>query len=251
MTRLLPVMVMAAVALAAGPRSTWATATRARRRVRAFRAPAAPGSHWPGSSRAPGSWVSPRRPDARPGPAARSVDLDHAVVLETVARSLRSGSSFTGALGEAVAELSGNQAADDLDRALSAVRAGAPVVEALERWAGPDAGRGRARVLAGTSLVLGAELGGMPARSLDAAAAGLRDRAALALEVRALSSQARASAAVMVLGPPVFLVLASGADHRLLHVLLGTPLGLGCVAAGVVLDASGAWWMAWLVRRVS
>jgi len=183
------------------------------------------------------------------GHPARSVDLDHALVLETVARSLRSGSSLTRALHEAVTELPASDAVDDLDRALAAVRVGAPVAAALEGWTMP--GAGRARLLAGTALTLAAELGGMPARSLDAAASGLRDRAALAREVRALSSQARASASVMVLGPPAFLTLASGADHRLPGVLFGSPAGLACLVTGIALDGAGAWWMALLVRRVS
>ncbi len=144
-------------------------------------------------------------------------------MLEVVARSLRSGASLTGALAEAVAELPPGEAVDDLERSLASIRAGAPVVDALERWRAASASR--PRVLAGTALALGAELGGVPARSLDAAASGLRDRAALAREVRALSSQARASATVMVLGPPLFLVAASTADHRLLLVLFGSPLG--------------------------
>ena len=123
------------------------------------------------------------------------------------------------------------------------------MVGSLEQWiaSAPT----EARVLCGTALVLGAELGGLPARSLDAAASGLRDRAALAREVRALSSQARASAAVMVIGPVVFLLLASLVDGRVPKVLLASPLGIGCLVAGVTLDATGAWWMAVMVRRVS
>ncbi len=170
-------------------------------------------------------------------------------MLEVVARSLRSGASLTGALAEAVADLPAGGAVDDLERALAMIRAGASVVDALDRWT--KAAGVRPRVLAGTALALGAELGGMPARSLDAAAAGLRDRAALAREVRALSSQARSSATVMVLGPPLFLGAASTADHRLLQVLLGSPRGLGCVVAGVALDVGGAWWMSALVRRAA
>ncbi|MGZ4726119.1 MAG: type II secretion system F family protein [Acidimicrobiales bacterium] len=248
MTRLLLVVLVALAVGVARPGSTWGSAARARRRAWAARpSEAAPG---PTSPIGPAGPTDPPRPPRR-GLAltSRSVDLDHALLLETVARSLRSGSSLTRALGEAVAELPPSDAVHDLERALSAVRSGASVVAALERWSVD--GRGRARVLAGTALTLGAELGGAPARSLDAAAAGLRDRAALAREVRALSSQARASAAVMVVGPPLFLVLASVADHRLPQVLLGSPMGLGCLVAGIALDAAGAWWMATLVRRVS
>jgi tight adherence protein B len=181
--------------------------------------------------------------------SSRGADIDHARLLEAVARSLRSGSSLTGAVHEALAELPTSPAALDLDRSMAAVRAGAPVVDALDAWTSGD--NSRARRLAGTALTLGAELGGMPARSLDAAASGLRDRAEVAREVRALSAQARASAVVMVLAPPVFVALASAADTALVRVLISTPLGLTCLVAGLTLDLAGALWMGVLVRRVS
>lgn len=184
----------------------------------------------------------------RSGPRG-STDLEHALLLEVVARSLRSGASLSGALAEAVVEVPHGDAVADLERSLAAIRAGASVVDALEQWT--TASATRSRVLAGTALALAAEVGGMPSRSLDAAASGLRDRAALAGEVRALSSQARSSATVMVLGPPLFLAAASMADHRLVEVLFGSLLGLGCLLAGVALDLAGAWWMAALVRGVT
>jgi tight adherence protein B len=176
-------------------------------------------------------------------------DLDHALVLETVARPLRAGASLMAAVDEALAELPASVAARDLARAMASVRAGASLAVALERWSTSDPAPGRAA--AGTALVLAAELGGAPSRPLEQAASGLRDRAALAGEVRALSSQARASAAVMVLGPPVFLVVATMMDRRLAHVLFATPAGLGCLVVGAALDLAGTAWMARLVERVS
>ena len=105
-------------------------------------------------------------------------------------------------------------------------------------------------MLAGTALALGAELGGAQARCLDAAAASLRERASLEREVRALSSQARASAAVMVAAPMGFAVFSGTTDPRVAQVLVSTPLGWACLVGGLLLDGLGAGWMARLARRI-
>jgi len=171
-------------------------------------------------------------------------EAEHAELLASVARSLRAGFSFPAALEQAVT--AGRSAAvADLDRALGQVRNGAPLVGTLDGWA---AANDPVRAVAGAALALGAELGGARAAALDAAAAGLRDRAALTGEIRALTAQARASAAVMVVAPLGFALvswLTGGAQG------FATPLGLACVAAGVALDAVGAAWMAAWTRRVS
>ncbi len=129
---------------------------------------------------------------------------------------------------------------------LVAVGRGAPLGPALDRWA---AGDDPVRAMTGVALSFGAEVGGARARALDEAAAGLRDRAELAREIRALTSQARASAAVMVVAPVAFAGvgwLTGGVSAR----VFTTPLGLVCLAAGLALDLLGAWWMASWTRSV-
>jgi tight adherence protein B len=96
---------------------------------------------------------------------------------------------------------------------------------------------------------LAGDAGGSVASVLDGVTDTLRDRIALEREVAALSSQARASAAVLVVAPVVFAVLAAVADPRVARVLLGSPLGWACLAAGAALDGVGALWMARLVGR--
>jgi len=177
-----------------------------------------------------------------------STDLDHALVLEAVARSLRGGGSLSQAIDDAVQSLPASAAAVELGEAARRVAAGARWRDALDAWsARPD----DARVLAGAALTLGAELGGASARSLDAAAGGLRDRARLAREVRALTSQARSSALVMVTAPVAFLVVAASADRQIAVVLMASPAGWLCLAVGVALDLVGAAWMARMTRQGS
>jgi tight adherence protein B len=181
----------------------------------------------------------------------RSTDVEHALVLEGIARALRGGGSLAVAVDEVVAGLPPGPAVTDLARAAASARSGLPLVDALDRWGRASGPGDDARVLAAAALTLGADLGGSSAQSLDAAAAGLRDRAALGREVRALTSQARASAAVLVVAPLGFVVVAGAADGRVTTTLLTTPVGLVCLVAGVVLDLVGALWMARMTRRAS
>jgi tight adherence protein B len=180
-----------------------------------------------------------------------STDTEHAALLEAVARSMRGGGSLVQAIGEVCEGSPPGAAASDLAVALRSVHAGVPLADALSTWATAAGPGDDARRLAGAALTLGADLGGASARSLDAAAVGLRDRAALGREVRALTSQARASAVVMVSAPVAFLVLGTAADHRVSQALLTVPTGLVCLASGVVLDLIGAAWMARMTRRIT
>ncbi|MCE2807319.1 MAG: hypothetical protein LW869_02570 [Actinobacteria bacterium] len=74
-------------------------------------------------------------------------------------------------------------------------------------------------------------------------------RVALEREVAALSSQARASAVVLVVAPVVFAAAASMVDGRILDLLLGEPIGWACLGLGLGLDALGAVWMTRLIGR--
>jgi tight adherence protein B len=174
---------------------------------------------------------------------ARRADQALPAVLDQVTRQLRSGSSL------AVAVRVSTTASPDRTTARLADDLGAGVAlgEAVERWrrAVPTP----ARHLVAAALGLAAEAGGAVALVLDGVTDTLRDRVALDREVAALSSQARASAAVLVAAPVAFAVLASGADHRVAEALFGQPLGWACLAGGAVLDVVGALWMARLVAR--
>ncbi len=186
-------------------------------------------------------------------------EIDHAEVLEAVARSLRGGQSLAVALAEAAEGGVGRPAGAALARSLRRLEAGAGVAVVIDDWVQAGVGpvpspvttAGHARVVAGAALALGAELGGAQARSLDAAAASLRDRASLEREVRALGAQARASAAVLVLAPLAFAAFSWATDPRVAQVLVASPLGWACVGLGLALDAAGASWMGRLARSVA
>jgi tight adherence protein B len=168
--------------------------------------------------------------------------------IDAMARALRSGGSLRQAVEEAAASSTGLLAAE-LGVIVADVRDGASLPAALERWS-------RARPLPSVRLVtaalgLGAETGGASAQAIDGVSSTLRTNLGIAGEVRALSSQARLSALVIVLAPLAFTFLAAMSDPSTGTFLLRTPVGLACLAAGLALDALGWWWMRRIIAVVA
>lgn len=178
--------------------------------------------------------------------ARRARQLERALpfALDDVARSLRSGASLRMALVEASTRASG-VLRDDLSRVARELDGGSALHDALEQW---EVRRPvRSVRLAVAALSLAAETGGASARAIDGVAATLRVNLGIAGEVKALASQAKMSALVIVLAPVAFTALAASADHRTARFLVATPFGLACLAGGLTLDALGWAWM----RRIT
>lgn len=170
---------------------------------------------------------------------------DLPILLESVARSMRSGASLRMALEEGAAA-TGEPIADDLRSLVGDMAGGVSLADALARW---EARRPLPGVrLSVAALSLGVETGGAHARAIDGVAATLRSELALAAEVRALSSQARYSALVLVAAPVVFALLASAADGSAASFLFRTPAGWACLTSGLALDGIAALWMRRLAR---
>jgi tight adherence protein B len=182
---------------------------------------------------------------ARRGRGELALEAALPAALEAVARALRSGASLRQAVAEA-AEVTPGALGSELGAVAAHADHGVPLVEALEGFASrrPLAGVR----LATAALCLGAETGGAEARAVDGVADTLRERLALAAEVRALSAQTRASMVVIGLAPLGFCAFASAADDRTSTFLFRTPLGLALLTAGLVLDGLGALWMRRLCR---
>ncbi|CAN5802952.1 hypothetical protein BH24ACT2_BH24ACT2_19330 [soil metagenome] len=179
------------------------------------------------------------------GRADRLVEDTLPDALEGMARSLRSGASLRQAVDE-TATVTAGLLGLDLSTVASEVAQGRVLTDALDRWGGRRPLPGVH--LAVSALALGAETGGAHARAIDGVAATLRSRLGVVREVRALSSQARLSGVVITLAPLGFSALAAATDERTAGFLLRTPLGLFCLAAGLLLDAAAALWMVRLSR---
>jgi tight adherence protein B len=191
----------------------------------------------------------------RGAPRRRVVATERALpgVLDAVARQLRAG----GSLSQAIAAARPPAASPDLRAQWERLNALVPVVgatAALEDWSSSSATASsldsRSVRLAGAALALASTTGGSPARAIDGVAATLRSRLAVSDEIRALSSQARASAVVIALSPLVFGVLGGASDSRS-RAFLASPAGSTLLVLGLALDAIGGWWMARLCRAPS
>ncbi|MEV0121260.1 type II secretion system F family protein [Streptomyces sp. NPDC050703] len=130
--------------------------------------------------------------------------------------------------------------------ALAAARFGGEVPDALREAAREPGAEGllglaacwRVAVDRGAGLAAGLE-------RLEAALRSERDQRA---ELRAQLAGAR-STAVMLAGLPVLgLLMGSALGAEPLRVLLHTGAGLGCLAAGAVLEGAGMWWALRIVR---
>jgi tight adherence protein B len=165
--------------------------------------------------------------------------------LESISRSLRSSASLLQAVEEAT-EAVPDPLAADLRRVVLDVRRGLPLADAFQDWA---TRRGRSSVrLAATAFGIGLEAGGPLAVAIDGVALTLRQQLAMADEIGSLSAQARLSALVIAVAPIGFLAVSTASDRRTLGFLVGTPSGIACLAAGLVLDAIGGLWMGLLTR---
>jgi tight adherence protein B len=167
--------------------------------------------------------------------------------LERVASELRSGGTVAVAIG-AVAAGDG-PLARDMVRVDTRVRLGASLVQALGAWTAERAAPG-VDATAG-ALAMCSSVGGRSADALDGLATSLRDRLGVAAEARALSSQAQMSALVVGGVPIAYIAWSAVVDPHGTQVLIGTPIGRGCLALGLALEALGAWWMRRIVRSGS
>lgn len=172
------------------------------------------------------------------------IDGELPALLEAVARQLRAGASLTQALTGA-APRPGGALEPSWEQTTSSIRE-VGVAEACSRWRNRPQARPAER-LAATALALAADTGGAPARAVDGVAGTLRSRQALSAELRALTSSARASAAMIALAPVAFGGLAAVTDPRT-SAFTRTTEGTALFCAGLVLDGLGWWWMARLCR---
>ena len=182
-------------------------------------------------------WPGRRRWSERRARAARR--LAWPSVADEIGSALRSGASLRQALGEVATR--GGAAAPRLAELVHPVSRGDDVPAAARRWAdrSEDAGE---RLLAGAVELAAGATRAEPVL-FDTVARTLRERAALAGEMRVQTAQARASAAALSALPLAFTGLCALADRSVLSFLAGTLPGLACLVLGVGLQGLGLWWM--------
>lgn len=155
-----------------------------------------------------------------------------------LAGSLRSGATLEVALRDLAPSVAG-VLKTELDGAVALLDRGHGMDRVLQAW-------GRATRIDGMELVVAAcrfsegGASGLDA-ALDGVAAALVDRIEVADELRALASQARTSAAVLIALPLVGATLFALLDPGFAPVLFRTAAGRVCLVLGVSLDGAGAW----------
>lgn len=176
----------------------------------------------------------------------RAQHHDLAALIDVVLFQLAAGTSLASALESAARHPS--PLADDLHRLAARLHHGLGVQAAVDDWATASGSAG-VQLLADAVAIAGVS-GGSQQAALLGVQATLRDRDALAREVRALATQARTSGVVLVLTPIGFAAVVALVDPRV-AAFYGTPAGWGCVSVGLALDAAGARWMDRLARAVA
>jgi tight adherence protein B len=169
-------------------------------------------------------------------------------VAAALARSVRSGGSLLDAVEEVRTTVvaPGTALAADLEELCASARRGSRVDDALARWGERSGDPGVALVVAACRF--GHAQGGDLAAALDGAAVALLDQLETADQARALASQARTSAAVLVSLPVLGALGFSLLDPAVARTLLATPTGVTCLVVGLALEGTGAWVLSRMVR---
>jgi tight adherence protein B len=224
----------------------WALSAAVRRPSRSTRVAAgAAAARWPrsvavagrDSARGAVGWWRGRRAE---------VGLPEAV--DAVAAAVGAGRSLADGLAAAAAG-SPPLLAAELDEVVATIGRGLPTSTAVARWAERSSVDGVPLVAA--AIALAGDAGGNVEHALAGVGATLRERRALTREIRALSSQARASAGTIAAAPLAFGSLAVLADGDTARFLVGSPGGLACLSVGLLLDLAGFRWMRRLAGQVS
>jgi tight adherence protein B len=191
----------------------------------------------------------------RPGGADEEATIERAAaVAEQLATLLSAGvgvaaawSHLAPALGSGPGpDPDGRAEADPIATAAAAAREGLPVHEALRR--GASTGPWRALAAAWeVAAACGAPLAG----SLRGLAAALRDEAQLRREVRTALAGPNASARLVAWLPAIAVGFGLVLGFDTLGVLLGSPLGFGCLLAGLALLWAGRRWNRALAARAA
>jgi tight adherence protein B len=166
-------------------------------------------------------------------------------VLQSLASSLRAGYSTSQAL-DAAAAMGLSPASEELAAALSEVRIGRPLPDALRAVAARTSSTDLDWVV--VALEVNAEMGGSLAELLETVESTLRARESLRRNVRTLSAEGRVSAVMIFALPFVTLGTISVLNPAYVQLLYSGATGWAISATAMVLMAVGGLWLRRVVR---
>ncbi|MEE9473869.1 MAG: type II secretion system F family protein, partial [Acidimicrobiia bacterium] len=160
--------------------------------------------------------------------------------LTLTSTSLRAGYSLLQAV-EAVAQESPEPTRREFGRALTEIRLGRPMIDAL----GDIAVRMESQDFEWAVLAISIqrEVGGNLAEVLQTTAEMMNQRDRLRREMKALTAEGRISAVIMGVLPFFLFGLISFVNPSYLAPLYSTPIGLGLVGFAILLIIAGVVWM--------
>lgn len=161
-------------------------------------------------------------------------------VCTALAAELRAGRPPLAAL-EAAGDVAVGGCADALRQVVVTARLGGDVHRALAGLPDDAPSASVLRRLAACWQV-SARTGGRLAAAVDRLADGLRAEQRQRRDVAAQLAGPRATARLLAVLPVAGIAMAAALGAAPGHVLLHTPIGIGCLFAGVVLDVAGVVW---------
>jgi tight adherence protein B len=175
----------------------------------------------------------------------RSAEDQLADAARAISAGLRAGLSVPQSLSYAVQEAQ-PPLRESLATLVDSIQMGVPVEQGLDSWA-QEAGSDDARLLAGV-LRLHRRSGGQLPAVLDQVAATLRARRAAALEVGALTAQARLSGAILGFLPIGFFAFLWLTSRNEIQGAFHNSMGVWSVSIGLLMDAAAFLWIRRLLR---
>jgi tight adherence protein B len=175
--------------------------------------------------------------------AAFEANLPDALTL--LAGALRSGFTLNQAIGSVVREGT-KPTADEFGRALTEVRLGAEMEDALDGLAVRLGSYDLSLVV--MAIRTSREVGGNLAEVLQITAVTMRERSQLRQQVKVLSAEGRLSAKVLIGLPIVTGIYLLFFKKGYLDPLVHTGIGIALLAGGIVLLGVGTFWLSRLVK---
>lgn len=166
-------------------------------------------------------------------------------VLMVIASSMRAGHSFMQALDMVTKEI-GEPSASEFVRAVTEIRVGSPVEEALDALA-ERAGSEDFR-WAVMAINIQRKVGGNLAEILETVAETIRERETIRRQVRVLSAEGRLSVAILTVLPFLLAAYLLLVVPSYIQPLFETSIGIVLLGGAGVLMLFGFWWMRRVVR---
>jgi tight adherence protein B len=160
--------------------------------------------------------------------------------IGAVVSALRAGMSLPQAIGYAAGEAQ-PPLRDELASLVDEIDVGVPLADAIRGWATRAATDDVGLVAA--TMELHRRVGGDLPAVLDQVASSVRERVAVAREVRALTAQARLSGGILGALPIGFFAFLWLTSRSEIQAALATPMGLGVVMLGLLLDGLAFIWI--------